>query len=100
MLCQPFSLLHCIQAGDLQNTAVRLRSQLEQGEAKRQSLEYQLALTHKDGRKNIDRLDQREKEWKTTKKSLEGLLHLLVIQHLRSPTYDIPGNFCWFKFQI
>ncbi len=71
--CQNQPSVHCIQAGDLQNAVVRLRSQLEQGEAKRQSLEYQLALIQKDGRQNIDRLDQREKEWKTSKKSLQGV---------------------------
>ena len=63
-----------IQAGDLQNAAVRLRSQLEQGEAQRHSLEYQLTLAQKDSRLNLDLLEQKDKEWNTLNQSLQGVL--------------------------
>ena len=64
---------HSVQAGDLQNAVVRLRSQLEQGEAQRHSLEYQLTLARKEGRQSMDLLEQRENEWNTLKQSLQGL---------------------------
>ncbi len=63
-----------LQAGDLQNAVVRIGSKLEQGEAQRHSLEYQLTLSQKDGRQHIDLLEQREKEWNTLKQSFQGWL--------------------------
>lgn len=61
-----------LQAGDLQNTVVRLHSQLEQGETERHTLEYQLTLAQKDGRVSRDLLDEREEEWSSLKTSFQG----------------------------
>lgn len=78
--CAWANLLPCaicsvhVQAGDLQNAVVRMRSQLEQGEAQRHSLEYQLTLAQKDSRQNLDLLEQKETEWNTLKQSLQGVL--------------------------
>lgn len=61
-----------LQAGDLQNAMVRIGSKLEQGEAQKHSLEYQLTLSQKDCRQHLDLLEQREKEWNTLKQSFQG----------------------------
>lgn len=64
---------HPSQSASLQSQLMQLQSRVEQGEAEKQQLEYQLALAQREAGEGRDILEEREREFQSLQSTVNGM---------------------------